>query len=291
MYSPPLKMLYECRASRFAIIPIACVAILLVGTVASGASLDYVPFSVLRVEGFASWIDGRMGFDRQPGANGTLNDLRKDLGLTPDQKTLRVEASVRPLRHHLLRVHGSVPERYTGERNLDRPLRTRNAVYPTGSDIESEMIYGSFGLGYDLDFLAGPRWFAGLNGDLRYLHTRFRITGTGANVGRDDTMSVSELVPCLGAHASIKTLMPFPGGWAPVFGGFARMDFGLMPDYLNYSDIRLGISTEVPSALGPLFELRVGYEHESFFHDRERVSGNILEFTRDGVFVSLGGAF
>jgi hypothetical protein len=266
--------------------------VLVFSTAALGAPLDYVPFSTLKVEGFLSWLDGRVGFEQQPGGTGTLNDFRKDLGLPADHKTFRLILSVRPLEHHLLRLYGSVPEIYKGERNLDRTLQTRNTIYPAGSDIETEMTYGSFGLGYDLNFLEGPRWYAGLNGDLRYINARFRIMGTGVNSGREDTLSITELVPCVGGHASVKTMMPFPGrAMMPICGGFARMDFGLMPDYLNYTDIRLGLSTELPTPFGPLFELKVGYEHESIFHDRESVSGKILEFKRDGVFVSLGAAF
>lgn len=274
---------------------LACAALLLwLGPYAESEAtpVDYNSFAALTVEGYVSWVEGRMGFEQEPDAltPGSLNDLDKDLGLPTDRRTFRLALAVRPLEHHLLRMYGSVPEYYKGANTLSRTLRTRRATYLAGTEVVSEMANGCFGFGYDLDFLVGPRWYAGLNGDLKYLYTKVRMSGAG--VGMEDTLAINEMTPCLGAHAESKLPVPALFSDQPMtLGGFARMTYGMTPNFLNYVDISVGASLDLRTAIGPVVSARIGYEHESFFHNEHLFTGRTFEFDRNGVMFSIAGAF
>jgi len=242
----------------------------------------------LGVEGLFARMDGRMGFEQITGQDETLNDLQDDLGLPAERRNFTLSMTVRPLEHHVLRVYGSVPEFYAGSNTLTRRLVTRNGVYSPGETVESQMRRWSFGFGYDLDFVVGPRWYAGLNGDLRYIGMTLRMKGAG--VGLEDTMAVEEVVPCLGAHAETK-LRRIVYGTRASLGGFGRMTFGRMPNFVNYVEISVGGSVELGTGFGPLVKAKLGYKHEGFFNDQEVSSGRVLETSSDGILFSIEGAF
>lgn len=279
---------------RVGVTALALALSLSVLTVTSDAEpLDHYVFATVGYEGFLSRIEGRMGFAQHtnPTLSGTLNDFRKDLGLPTDQQSHRILLSIRPLEHHCLRLYGSIPETYHGETTLQREITTRNYVYPAGTFITSELRTAMFGFGYDLDFLVGPRWLAGLNGDLRYLDLKVQF-GT-AETDRDNTIQFDELVPCVGAHFDTKYGL---GGNGPLggltVGGTARMTYAITPNFVNYVDIQLGMLVGVaPMGGRAVFEAKVGYEHESFFNQLENITGNVLQMKRDGIFFSLEGAF
>lgn len=200
--------------------------------------------------------------------------------------------AVRPLEHHVLRLYGSVPEIYKSSNITGRTLQTRRATYDPGTEVYSQMTNGSFGFGYDLDFVVGPRWYAGFNGDLKYLYAKIQMSGAG--VGVEDTMSVNEMTPCLGAHVESKLPMPCMALCQPMpmtLGAFARMTYGMTPNFLNYVDISVGGSVDVRTAIGPVLTARIGYEHESFSNSEPVISGRIFEFDRNGFMFSIAGAF
>lgn len=292
MITNPGKYLRN-RVPRTGVVLACAVLLWLVPFVESKAEpVDYNSFASLAVEAYVGWMEGRMGFEQEPNAliPGSLNDLDKDLGLPTDRKTLRLALAVRPLEHHLLRLYGSVPEYYRGANTTNRTLQTRRATYPPGTEVVSEMINGSFGFGYDLDFLVGPRWYAGFNGDLKYLYTKIRMSGGGVDL--EDTLALNEMTPCLGAHVESK--MPVPSLILPqpmTLGGFARMTYGMTPNFLNYVDISIGGSLDVRTAIGPVVSARIGYEHESFFHNEHTFTGRTFEFDRNGFMFSIAGAF
>ena len=75
-------------------------------------------------------------------------------------------------------------------------------------------------------------------------------------------------------------------------GPFARMTYGINPTFFNYVDLQTGISILKRPAGGPIIlNAKVGYELESYFHNQENIAGRTLELRRDGVFVSIEGAF
>ncbi len=253
--------------------------------------MDYNGFATSGFQGFFSWIDGRMGFEQQNAGTGTLNNFRSDLGLPIENQSYRIVGSVRPLEHHLLRIFGTVPERYRGGNTLTRQLITKNTIYPAGSEIESGLKTAMFGFGYDLDFLIGPRWFGGIQGDLRYIDLRVRLGTAGSDLR--DQISLSELVPCIGAHFESR----FPFGFGRIalglnLGPFARMTYGINPTFFNYVDVVTGASILRPPAGGPIIlNAKVGYELESYFHNQENIAGRTAELRREGIFFSIEGAF
>lgn len=260
----------------------------------AAAPLDWEAFGSLAAEGFFSWQDGRMGFNQDLAATpapGTINDLRTDLGLPVEGRSLKLSGSLRVLEHHLLRAYGYIPEFYQGRKTLSRQLQTLNVVYPAGSEVDSLLERGSFGMGYDLDFAIGSSWLAGLNGDFKYIHTRLRMLGPEA-AGREDTISVDELIPCVGAHGEGQfTRLSSIIGQRAVAGAYARMTHGMWPNFVNYVDIQLGLSLQFRTRGLASFKATVGYEHESLFHNQEPIAGKVLEMKRDGITVSLAGAF
>jgi hypothetical protein len=253
--------------------------------------MDYNGFTTSGFQGFFSWMDGRMGFEQQNAGVGTLNNFRSDLGLPVNNQSYRIVGSVRPLEHHLLRIFGTIPERYRGGTTLNRDLVTKNTIYPAGTDVESELKTSMFGFGYDLDFFIGPRWFGGVHGDLRYIDFRVGLGHAGSDLR--DQISLSELVPCIGAHFESR----FPFGFDRIapgmsLGPFARMTYGINPTFFNYVDLQTGISILRRPNGGPIIlNCKVGYELESYFHNQENIAGRTLELRRDGVFFSVEGAF
>lgn len=253
------------------------------------AALEYRPWSTIEGEVFFSRQEGRMGLDQENDGVGTLNDFSRDLGLELDNITWRIRTSARPLEHHVVRLYGSIPEFYNGSTVLERDLVTRTNIYPAGSRIQSELYRASYGFGYDLDLLVGPTWYGGFNGDLRYFNVKARMMQAGT--GREDTVTLAELVPCLGAHANNRFTLSIVPGRSTALGGYARMVYGITPNFLNYVEINLGLSLDMRWQNGLNLTTRVGYEHESLFHDQEAISGRILEIQRDGITVSIGAAF
>ncbi len=248
-------------------------------------------FATFGAKAFFSQIHGRMGFNQANGLNGTFNDLQNDLGLPTDNQTFEFDASIRPLEHHLLRLFGRIPELYAGSTLAPRELRTRNTVYPPGSPISSEFRTATFGFGYDLDLMIGPRWYGGLQGELRYID--LKLSMSNASSGHEDTITVDEAVPCLGAHMASR--LPFGLGCVlpgSRLGATARMTFGITPNYLNYMDLMVGGSFLFGQVCFPvILESKFGYQHESFFHNQENASGRSVEVKRDGIFFSLELAY
>ncbi len=256
-------------------IPIPCAA----------EPFEYNGFASFKFEAFFSRIEGRMGLAQNVAENGTVIDFINDMGLPSDNRTFRLQASVRPLEHHLLRVYGSFPELYRGGTILQRTLQTKSFTYPSGTAVQSQLNVGTFGFGYDLDFVVGPRWFGGMQGDLKFINLRATISAGATQ--QEDTISLNELVPCLGAH--VQTRVP----WTPRVnvGGYARITYGMTPNFLNHVDLSTGVCLGMGSVGSVLVEGKIGYELESFYHNQENLLGRSLELRREGIVFSLEAAF
>ncbi len=301
---------------------LAILSILLFGSphLSSAEPLEYSPRWSLGFETVLSTIEGSMGFDQQNAGYGTLNDLKADLGLPNDNRTFKVRGSVRPLEHHLIRAFGTIPEVYVGSTQLNKDMRLTRlpntsplalqatdlvVTFPTGSLVRSEMKYASFGMGYDLDFLAAPRWAAGLTGELRYLDVRLKLWGDGATNGAnppdlvgvagrvEQVINIDEFFPCIGGQGSVALPFGMNGmsGTGLNIGGFTKMVYGLSPNYLNYVDIALGLSLWTAPTNRFQLMAKVGVEHESVFHDAANRNGRVFELKRNGLLISLDGSF
>ncbi len=265
----------------------ACLAFLFVTLPAPSVAepLEYNGFATLKFEPFFSRIEGRMGTAQGVGQTGTVIDFLNDMGLPGDNRTFKISGSIRPLEHHLVRVYGTIPELYRGGTILQRSLQTKSFTYPAGSAVQSQLNIGTFGFGYDLDFLVGPRWFGGMNGDLKFV--RLESTIRSGALQQEDTISIDELVPCIGAHG--QTRMPL--NRRVNVGGFARITYGVTPNYLNYIDLSTGICVDMGPVGSLLVEGKIGYELESFYFNQENLLGRQLELQRDGLVFSLEAAF
>ncbi len=265
----------------------ACFVVLLMSITAPSTAepLEYNGFASLKFEAFFSRIEGRMGLAQNVSENGTVIDFINDMGLPADNRTFRLFASVRPLEHHLLRIYGSFPELYRGGTILQRTLQTKSFTYPPGTAVQSQLNVGTFGFGYDLDFLVGPRWFGGMQGDLKFIN--LRSTLSAGSLQQEDTISLNELVPCLGAH--VQTRIPCTG--RVNVGGFGRITYGMTPNFLNHVDLSTGLCLGMGSVGSVLVEAKVGYELESFYHNQENLLGRSLELKREGIVFSLEAAF
>jgi hypothetical protein len=112
-----------------------------------------------------------------------------------------------------------------------------------------------------------------------------------ANGNLDDSVNINEVTPCLGAH--VRTRVPLgvcPAGRAGI-GGFAKITYAITPNYLNYSNISLGVSLDLGLGGHFVLEGRAGYEHETIFHDQENISGRVLELKRNGIQGEIEVAF
>jgi len=278
--------------------------------------LEYSPRWSLGFESTLSTIEGCMGFDQQNAGYGTLNDLKVDLGLPNDNQRFRIQGSVRPLEHHVLSIFGTIPEKYVGANILRKDLRLTRlpntssgqtpvqatdlvVKIPIGNYVHSEMRYASFGMGYDLDFLVAPRWSAGIKGELRYLDVRLKLwapnatdSATTANIGPvEDFINIDELFPCVGGQGTAALPLGMNGMSGLNIGGFTKMVYGLSPNYLNYVDIALGLSLWTAPTSRFQLMAKVGVEHESVFHDAANRNGRVFELKRNGILISLDGAF
>src|SRR5208283_1097937 len=275
------------RVSARIAMRVACLVILLMTISAPSIAepLEYNGFASMGIQAFFSRIEGRMGLAQNVAENGTVIDFINDMGLPTDNRTFRLSASVRPLEHHLLRVYGSIPELYRGGTIVQRTLQTKSFTYPAGTPVQSQLNVGTFGFGYDLDFVVGPRWFGGMQGELKFINLRATISA-GA-LQQEDTISLNELVPCLGAHG--QTRIPCTG--SVNVGGFGRITYGVTPNFLNYVDLSTGLCLGMGSIGSVLVEAKVGYQLESFYHNQENLLGRSLELKREGIVFSLEAAF
>jgi hypothetical protein len=266
---------------------VACFIVLLITipVPSTAEPLEYNGFASLRFEAFFSRIEGRMGLAQNVAENGTVIDFINDMGLPADNRTFRLLMSVRPLEHHLLRVYGSFPELYRGGTILQRTLQTKSFTYPAGTAVQSQLNVGTFGFGYDLDFLVGPRWFGGMQGDLKFINLRTTISA--GQLQQDDTISLNELVPCLGAH--VQTRIPWTG--SVNVGGYGRITYGMTPNFLNHVELSTGFCLGMGSVGSVLVESKLGYEVESFYHNQENLLGRSLELKREGIVFSVEAAF
>jgi hypothetical protein len=270
------------------IVRAACLVVLLMTISAPCAAepLEYNGFASLKFEAFFSRIEGRMGLAQNIAENGSVIDFITDMGLPADNRTFRISMSVRPLEHHLVRVYGSIPELYRGGTILQRTVQTKSFAYPAGTAVQSQLNIGTFGFGYDLDFLVGPRWYGGMQGDLKFIS--LRPTLSAGALAQEDTISLNELVPCIGGH--VQTRIPLK----PTVnaGGYARLTYGITPNFLNHVDLSTGISIGLGSLWSCLLvEGKVGYELESFSFNQENLLGRQLELKREGIVFSLEAAF
>ncbi len=301
----------SCGGKLVRLLAMVILVALSASSLAIGDMREERPVWTLGFEGFFSSIEGRMGFDQQNAGYGTLNDLREDLGLPWDNISYRIVGSIRPLQHHMLRMYGSVPESYLGQTLLKRELRTtrypgtttinndQTIVYAPGTLIKSQMRTGMFGFGYDLDFLLWPNWVGGFNGDIRYLDLKLKMTGTGVvqPTGTPildntvDTINVDEIVPCLGAHSEVVFPLNMGCGSNSTAGAFSRLTYGITPNYLNYVDLAMGLTLNMSPSCRFVLNTKVGYEHESIFHDTQNRNGRVLELKRDGIMFRVEGLF
>ncbi len=117
------------------------------------------------------------------------------------------------------------------------------------------------GFGYDCDFLITPRLFAGLNGDLRYIDVRVKL-GQNENSG-EDTFTIDELAPCLGAH--FQTALPVRNCFN--VGAFGRVTYAITPNFLNYVDGLVGLRLGTKPLGKVVLDAKAGFEHESIFQE------------------------
>ncbi|MBI5252003.1 MAG: hypothetical protein HY912_21120 [Desulfomonile tiedjei] len=284
----------NCSSSKYIYAAVSVLAMLLALLVIPEHSvaepLEYNPFATIGLEARWGRLDGRLGFAQDTGETGTLNDFVMDLGLPRNTMTWGVQATARPLEHHLVRIFGYLPETYKGGTTLNRALTTRNFTYAAGTSILSEFKTAMFGFGYDLDFLVGPKWYGGLHGNIRHMLVQVRM-GNAAS-GREDTLSIAETVPCLGAHMQTRNTFEFgPGRGNVNLGGFARMNFSMTPNFMNYFDVTAGVAVGFRVGMLAMVETKIGYHYESYYHDQEVNGGKILELRRDGILLSLEGLF
>jgi hypothetical protein len=261
---------------------------------AIGAPLEFTPFAAMRAEGFFSRMMGRMAFGvTQVGVGtqtGSLVDFRTDLGLPGDNKTWRFIAMTRPFEHHLLRVYAAAPEHYSADKVITRDIVTRNTIHTEGTAISSELNTAQFGFGYDLDFAIGPAWFGGINADIRYLYLKGSMSSPETGLG--DTITISEAIPCLGGH--MEANLPARLGWlrSPLaLSAGARLTYGINPDFANYINISMGLSSDFRFVSGLILDTKVGYQFESFNWSQTIDTGRALEMERDGIFFSVAAAF
>jgi hypothetical protein len=283
-----IRMKFRSRVDYLFSALIAVILIAYFPILASAFALEPDGYLAFSGEEFVSNMKGRMGFEREPGSTGTLNDFRHDLGLPKENQTLRLEMFARPLEHHMLRIYGTIPESYTGEAILKRQLILRNQTIPVGTNVKSKMNIMHFGLGYDLDLLLGRRLQGGTNADVRFLNYFLRLKAL--NSGTEHSMTVDEVVPCLGCHVKTlfhPTLIPWPRGFS--VGGYGRLTYGINPNYLNLFEFKLGMTGSAVTPFGGAIDMKVGYQVEGW--SQSNIVGRDLEFKREGVFVSLAAAF
>ena len=108
----------------------------------------------------------------------------------------------------------------------------------------------------------------------------------------EDTLSINEMVPCLGAHMLYRAPAQLNPGFGPLtFGGFSKITFGMTPNWLNYFNISAGLSLGLVRTGSLSVETKVGYNYEAYFHNQESLAGRSLEVQREGVLLSLEGLF
>jgi hypothetical protein len=100
------------------------------------------------------------------GIIGTRIDFRNDLGLT-DQRFREFHLTLRPARKHKFRFQ-HIPISYTQDAIANREIVFNGQRYRVGVPVTSTLDWSAYRFGYEYDFLARDRWYAGFVLEAKY---------------------------------------------------------------------------------------------------------------------------
>jgi hypothetical protein len=112
--------------------------------------------------------------------------------------------TLKPGRKHKIRF-ARVPIKYDQDAVLERTISFQNRLFPATFDGNANISWDVYKVGYEWDFLALPRGFVGVVGQVNYNKVNAEVGATGSAFGQPLTVSASleqnAPVPTLGAVA------------------------------------------------------------------------------------------
>jgi hypothetical protein len=163
-------------------------------------------------------------------ANGTLIDLRSDLGVNQNTPTFTGKLDLRWSRRHRISVEGT-PFRLEGDKSLSRSITYQGRVFSINDHISSRADLDYLYAGYQFDFISRPRGHFGLEAGGAFLSATGSITSqvTGVTASKSETVGMPLAGLAFRAFPVHKSLD------VEINGELKGMDFGKYGHYVQAS--------------------------------------------------------
>ena len=107
------------------------------------------------------------------GITGSNIDLKRDLGAT-DQTFRALQLTLRPARSHKFRFQ-RIPIKYTASSTLSQDVVFNGIRYRANLPVNTDFDWKAYRFGYEYDFLARDRWFAGFLLEAKYTDVKVQL--------------------------------------------------------------------------------------------------------------------
>ena len=107
------------------------------------------------------------------GITGSNIDLKRDLGAT-DQTFRALQLTLRPARSHKFRFQ-RIPIKYTASSTLTQDVVFNGILYRANLPVNTDFDWKAYRFGYEYDFLARDRWFAGFLLEAKYTDVKVQL--------------------------------------------------------------------------------------------------------------------
>jgi hypothetical protein len=144
---------------------------------------------------------------------GTI-DFVQDFGIA-DERFREFRVVLRPARTHKIRF-AYLPIKYNQDAVLQRTLTFQNVTFPATAAGNADINWDVYRVGYEWDFVALPRGFVGVIGELKYNRVRATVSATGDVFGQP-----------ISTAADVDQTAP-----VPTIGGIAR---GYLGRYVSFT--------------------------------------------------------
>ena len=198
------------------LLPIVALALL---AVSARAEAQFTPApTVVPAEDFHVEL-GLMFWQPDPELTLTTGDSRigtvdfvQEFGIS-DERFREFRVVLRPARKHKIRF-AYVPIKYDQDAVLQRNVTFQNLTFPATANANANIEWDVYRIGYEWDFLAMPRGFVGVIGEVKYNKVTANVSASGNVFGQPVRLS-----------ADVEQNAP-----VPTVGGIAR---GYIGDYVS----------------------------------------------------------
>jgi hypothetical protein len=163
-------------------------------------------------------------------------DFVQEFGIS-DERFNEFRAVLRPARKHKIRF-AYVPVKYDQEAVLQRNVTFQNLTFPASADATADINWDVYRIGYEWDFVAMPRGFVGIIGELKYNKVKAAVSATGSVLGQPIDLA-----------AEVEQNAP-----VPTIGGIAR---GYLGEYVSVTGEFTGLKIDSEEFGGKFYDFDI----------------------------------